>query len=141
MAAYPETTTQAPAPARVLWPAMLRGLRCRCPNCGEGKLFAGYLTSVQECAVCHEEFHHHRADDLPPYLTVFIVGHVVVALFMGLEQMADLSMWVHLAIWVPVTLVMSLFLLRPLKGATIALQWALRMGGFNGEARGEEGVA
>lgn len=119
---------------RSLWRSIGRGFLCRCPNCGKGKLFRGYLTAVDNCAVCDEEFRYHRADDLPPYLTVFVVGHIVVALFMGAEQMADLSLLTHLAIWIPITLVMTLGLLRPFKGATIGLQWALRMHGFGGAA-------
>ncbi|KQT60437.1 MULTISPECIES: DUF983 domain-containing protein [unclassified Aureimonas] len=132
---FGETIGDADEPAvepRSVWQAMARGFLCRCPNCNQGKIFAGYLTSVDACAVCGETFTHHRADDLPPYLTVFIVGHIVVALFMAAEEMVDLSMWAHLAIWVPTTLVLSLVLLRPLKGATIGLQWAIRMGGFGG---------
>ncbi len=57
----------------------------RCPHCGKGKLFRGFLKGVDRCDRCGEEYSHHRADDLPPYLTVFIVGHIVVALFMGAE--------------------------------------------------------
>lgn len=125
-------TEEAALAPRSVWQAMKRGFFCRCPNCGQGKLFAGYLTSVDSCAACGETFTHHRADDLPPYLTVFIVGHIVVALFMAAEETVDLSMWAHLAIWVPTTLLLSLVLLRPLKGATIGLQWAIRMGGFGG---------
>lgn len=121
---------------RPLWPALKRGFAMRCPNCGKGRLFDRYLKSVDACACCGEEIHHHRADDLPPYLTVFIVAHVVVALFMAAEQMVEMSMWTHLAIWVPVTLLMSLALLQPLKGATIGLQWSLRLGGFGGEDDG-----
>ena len=117
--------------------AMLRGLRCRCPNCGEGHLFASFLKSVDACQACGQEIHHHRADDLPPYLTIFIVGHVVVALFMAAEEMVEWSMWTHLAVWVPVTALMSLVLLQPLKGATIGLQYALKLGGFGGKS--EEG--
>ncbi|MEC5290822.1 MULTISPECIES: DUF983 domain-containing protein [unclassified Aurantimonas] len=124
----------SPDSVRPVGPALLKGLRCRCPNCGVGKLFSGYLKSVDACSVCHQEIHHHRADDLPPYLTVFIVGHIVVGLFMFVERAVTLSMWTHLAIWVPITLFLSLALLQPLKGATIALQWALRLGGFGGEA-------
>ncbi|WP_102958303.1 DUF983 domain-containing protein [Mangrovicella endophytica] len=120
--------------ARPLVRSVLRGLRCRCPNCGEGRLFTGYLRSVDRCAVCDEAMYHHRADDLPPYLTVFIVGHIVVALFMAVEEATTWSTWTHLAIWTPVTLLMTLGLLRPMKGATIGLQWALRMGGFGGES-------
>ncbi|WP_061935609.1 DUF983 domain-containing protein [Aureimonas sp. AU22] len=113
--------------------SMWRGFRMRCPHCGEGKLFRGFLKSVDHCERCGETYHHHRADDLPPYLTVFIVGHIVVALFMGAEEWADLSLAAHLAIWIPVTLILSLVLLQPLKGATIGLQWAVRMHGFGGE--------
>ena len=118
---------------RLLWRSIGRGFLCRCPKCGTGKLFDGYLKSVDHCAVCNEEFTHHRADDLPPYLTVFVVGHLVIALFMAAEQMANLSLIAHLAIWIPITLVLCLALLRPFKGATIGLQWAMRMHGF-GEA-------
>jgi len=128
----PDRAVEAQAD-RPLWRSIGRGLLMRCPHCGEGKLFAGFLRSVDRCAVCREEYHHHRADDLPPYLTVFIVGHLVVALFMGVEEVTLLPLWAHLAIWVPATLLLSLALLRPLKGATIGLQWALRMHGFGGE--------
>ncbi|WP_182087037.1 DUF983 domain-containing protein [Aureimonas sp. ME7] len=113
--------------------AMWRGFRMRCPHCGKGRLFRGFLKSVDRCDECGETYSHHRADDLPPYLTVFIVGHIVVALFMGAEEWADLSLAAHLAIWIPVTLILSLVLLQPLKGATIGLQWAVRMHGFGGE--------
>ncbi|HDZ72979.1 MAG TPA: DUF983 domain-containing protein [Aurantimonas coralicida] len=130
---YP-VRANSPDNVRPVGRALLKGLRCRCPNCGVGKLFSGYLKSVDACSVCHQEIHHHRADDLPPYLTVFIVGHIVVGLFMFVERAVTLSMWTHLAIWVPITLFLSLALLQPLKGATIALQWALRLGGFGGEA-------
>ncbi|MDY8109769.1 DUF983 domain-containing protein [Fulvimarina sp. 2208YS6-2-32] len=117
---------------RNLGSALLRGLACKCPNCGEGKLFKGFVKSVDACEACGQEIHHHRADDLPPYITIFIVGHIVVALFMGAEAAVELSLWAHLAIWVPVTILLSLVLMQPFKGATIGLQWALRMGGFGG---------
>ncbi|MCM2503543.1 DUF983 domain-containing protein [Aureimonas altamirensis] len=118
---------------RDLATALKRGFLCRCPNCGKGRLFKSFLRSVDACARCGETYHHHRADDLPPYLTIFIVGHVVVALFMGVEEVGDLPLWAHLAIWVPLTTVFTLALLQPIKGATIGLQWALRMHGFGGE--------
>ena len=123
---------------RMLWRSIGRGFLCRCPKCGTGKLFDGYLKSVDHCAVCHEEFTHHRADDLPPYLTVFVVGHLVIALFMAAEQMADLSLIAHLAIWIPITLVLCLALLRPFKGATIGLQWSMRMHGFGDSPDGAD---
>lgn len=122
--------SEEPAEARSLKTAIWRGLLCRCPNCGEGKLFVGYLKSVDHCAVCGEAMHHHRADDLPPYLTVVIVGHVIITLFLMMDEALSMSMWTHLAILVPLTVVLCLALLRPMKGATIGLQWAIRMHGF-----------
>ena len=118
--------------ARPLMSATIRGLFGRCPCCGEGRLFASFLKTVHRCEVCGEEMHHHRADDLPAYLVVVIVGHIVVGAFMAVEPTAELSMWQHLAIWVPVTVGSALALLRPVKGAVVGLQWGLYMHGFGG---------
>ena len=120
-------------PARSLMSAMMRGLRGRCPHCGEGRLFASFLKTVDRCECCGTEMHDHRADDLPAYLVVVIVGHIVVGAFMGVEATSTLSTWQHLAIWVPVTIGSALALLRPVKGAVVGLQWALYMHGFGGE--------
>lgn len=86
--------------ARPLGQAMWRGCRSRCPRCGEGRLFQSFLKTVDHCEVCKEEIGHHRADDLPAYLVVFIVGHIVVGAFMGIEAATDLALWQHLAIWI-----------------------------------------
>lgn len=118
---------------RPLWPAIKRGLFCKCPNCGEGKLFASFVKTVDRCEVCHEEIFHHRADDLPAYLVMVIVGHIVVAAFMVIEASSTLSMWQHLAIWVPLTIGSALAMLRPVKGGVVGTQWALHMHGFGGE--------
>jgi uncharacterized protein (DUF983 family) len=123
----------AERPARPLWTAMKRGFLGRCPHCGEGKLFASFLKPVDKCEHCGEEMFHHRADDLPAYLVVVIVGHIIVGAFMGVEATSTLSTWQHLAIWVPLTIIMALALLRPVKGAVVGLQWALYMHGFGGE--------
>jgi uncharacterized protein (DUF983 family) len=112
--------------------AIKRGFMSRCPNCGEGKLFRAYIKSVDSCAVCGEEISHHRADDLPAYLTIFIVGHIVVAGFMATDTWLLLESWQHLMIWIPVTILFTLALLQPVKGAVIGLQWAFRMHGFSG---------
>ena len=123
----------AKRPERPLMEALKRGFLGRCPNCGKGKLFRASLKTADECPECGEEFHHHRADDLPAYLVIFIVGHIVVGAFMGMEALTDWPGWVHLAIWVPVTLVMSLALIGPVKGAIVGLQWAYYMHGFGDE--------
>lgn len=113
--------------------AVIRGLRERCPACGEGHMFRAYLKVVDECPRCHEELHHHRADDAPPYFTILIVAHVVVGGILAMEQAFRPADWLQAAIWVPVTLIMSLLVLPRVKGALVGLQWALRMHGFGGE--------
>lgn len=115
---------------RPLWPAMKRGFKSECPNCGSGRLFDKYLKVTQKCGNCHEDLYHHRADDLPAYLVVMIVGHIVVGGFMFAEMAYELAVWQHLLIWLPITAIASLLLLQPVKGAVVGLQWALRMHGF-----------
>jgi uncharacterized protein (DUF983 family) len=124
---------QTRRPARPLWTAMKRGFLGRCPHCGEGKLFASFLKVAEKCDHCGEEMFHHRADDLPAYLVVVVVGHIVIGGFMGVEANYELATWQHLAIWAPLTIIMPLGLLRPVKGAVVGLQWALYMHGFGGE--------
>jgi uncharacterized protein (DUF983 family) len=118
---------------RPVYEAMRRGFFGKCPHCGKGRLFRAFLKTVDRCSECGEEMHHHRADDLPAYLVIVIVGHVVVAGFMGFEAATDWSSWVHLSVWVPITILMSLALIGPVKGAVVGLQWALRMHGFGSE--------
>lgn len=117
---------------RPLGRSMARGFVGRCPHCGNGRVFGRFLKVSDSCNVCGEEFHHHRADDLPAYLVIVIVGHLMVGAFMGTETLFALSTWQHLAIWVPAALVIAIGLLQPVKGAVVGLQWALRMHGFSG---------
>ena len=107
-----------------------RGFLNRCPACGNGRLFRAFVKPVDHCAACGEDFTHQRADDLPPYLVITIVGHIVVGGYMATDLVWPLTTWQHLAIWVPITLVMSLMLLQPIKGGVIGLQWAVKMHGF-----------
>ena len=112
--------------------AMLRGFFRRCPQCGRGAIFAGFLAVNPACADCGLELHHQRADDAPPYFTILIVGHIVVPLLLMLEQRMAPPSWVHMVIWLPVILVLSLWLLPRVKGALIGLQWHAGMHGFGG---------
>ncbi len=128
----------SPAPAateerRDVMQAMGRGARCRCPACGKGQLYSKYLKVVHTCDVCGTDLHHQRADDAPPYFTMLIVGHVVVGGILAAEVAYHPPTWVHLAIWLPLLVIMSLVLLPIVKGALVGLQWALRMHGFGGE--------
>lgn len=130
----------AERPRRSPWRAMARGLRCRCPACGRGAAFDGYLKVVDRCAACGEDLSHQRADDAPPYFTILAVGHIIVPLILIVETTWHLSDFAHLAIWLPLTLVLTLALLRPIKGAVVGLQWALYMHGFDPDHRDGDGT-
>jgi uncharacterized protein (DUF983 family) len=117
---------------RPLGPAMRNGSRLRCPSCGAGRMFSSYIKVNAACPKCGEELHHQRADDAPAYFTIAIVGHIVVPGMLLLEQKIAPAEWVHIALWMPLTLALTLALLPPIKGALIGLQWAKRMHGFGG---------
>jgi len=123
-----------PIPDRNLGTAMGRGFRGRCPNCGRGRLFHAFLKVVDRCDACGEDLHHHRADDAPAYFDMLIVGHIIVPLALSVEVAYAPPYWVHVALWGPLTIGMSLGLLQPIKGAIVAWQWANRMHGFEAPA-------
>lgn len=115
----------------MLW----RGARGRCPACGEGRLFAGYLKPVDRCEACGTEFGRIRADDAPPYFTIFIAGKLIAPFVFGLERALAPPLWVHAALWGPVITLACILLLRPVKGATIGLMLRL---GIDGSEHGPE---
>ena len=118
--------------------AIRRGLACRCPQCGEGHLFYRFLKVVPACEACHEDLSPQRADDLPAYIVLFITGHIVIGLMMTVETNFDWPIWLHSVVWPLLTLIVSLGLIQPVKGAVIGLQWALRMHGFSSRADGDD---
>lgn len=113
--------------------AVTRGLRGRCPHCGQGRLFRAFLKPVDACEVCGEDLHHQRADDLPPYIVITIVGHIIVGGLLLAEKFGDWPMWLHMTVWPLLTIVLSFALMQPVKGGGVGLQWAVRMHGFGGE--------
>lgn len=115
--------------------AMWRGFTCSCPACGKGRMFGRYLKVADSCSVCGEELHHHRADDAPPYFTMFIVGHIVIPLVLVVEKLWAPSLPVHFMLATAVTLALTFALMPAVKGAIVGLQWALRMHGFDYAAR------
>lgn len=143
--AFPPPDTAAAIRARLV-PAMARGFLNRCPHCGEGKLFGRFLKVRPECEACGLSMEGHRADDLPPYLVIFLVGHIVGYLVLQVEMGYDVPLWLSLTVWPLLTLVLALGLLQPVKGAVIGLQYAFGMHGFGvappilgaGERRGGE---
>jgi uncharacterized protein (DUF983 family) len=112
---------------------LARGFIGRCPVCGEGKLFGGFLKVRPACEVCGTELHHHRADDLPPYVVVFVVAHLIGYGILVAETDYETPLWLHLALWPALTVVLALALLQPVKGAVVGLQYALGMHGFGSE--------
>src|SRR6204780_3150831 len=125
------TRESAIAEKRDVWTSIKRGFRGRCPRCGEGKLFRAFLKVDNNCSVCGLDFTPHRADDLPAYLVIVIVGHIVVPTALLIETNYSPPVALQLAIYLPFTLVASLLLLQPVKGAVVGMQWALRMHGFD----------
>ncbi len=120
---------------RPIGPAIRRGLRCRCPACGEGKLFRAYLKVVDACERCGEDLHYQRADDAPAYFTILIVGHFIIGGVLATEYVApDSPFWVPALFWSALALAWSLWMLPRVKGALVGLQWANRMHGFGGHA-------
>ena len=115
--------------------AMWRGFTCSCPACGKGRMFGKYLKVADSCNVCGEELHHHRADDAPPYFTMFIVGHIVIPLVLVVERLWHPDLPIHFLLWTAVTLGLTFALMPAVKGAVVGLQWALRMHGFDYAAR------
>ncbi|MBY8975434.1 DUF983 domain-containing protein [Rhodobacteraceae bacterium NNCM2] len=128
-----ETVNQPPQGAleeRPLGPALLRGWRRRCPNCGGGPLLKGYLTVRNTCPSCGETLSHHRADDMPAWATILIVGHLIGPLLLYLEIEYAPPLWVHWAIWPTLSVALVVFLLPRIKGMVVAMQWCWRMHGF-----------
>lgn len=104
-------------------PPVSTGLACKCPRCGKGKLFEGFLTVAKSCSVCGTDLEKADSGDGPAVFIIFILGALVVPLALLLEAQAEPPMWVHMTIWPVVILGGSLGLLRPLKGLMIALQF------------------
>jgi uncharacterized protein (DUF983 family) len=119
--------------AQNAWPhppmltAIGRGLLGRCPACGKSHLFNGFLRVVSECRNCGAPLGLARADDAPPYFTILVTGHVVVPLMFYVDRMGEPPLWLMSAIFIPLTLVMAVGLLRPIKGGTVGLMLNLNM--------------
>ncbi|MFN3276218.1 MAG: DUF983 domain-containing protein [Paracoccus sp. (in: a-proteobacteria)] len=117
-------------PERATGRAMKRGAIGRCPACGRGRLFSGYLKVTDHCARCGEAMHHQRADDGPAYLTILIVSHlgapILLASYMAWRPSAA-TMIIAFGLG---AIVLSLLILPMIKGAMVGLQWARRMHGF-----------
>ena len=102
------------------------GLRCRCPACGRGALFRGFLSVVPECAACGQDLRAHEEGDGPAVFAILLLGALVVGLALWTELRFAPPLWLHAVLWMPLTLAGALALLRPLKATLIALQFRNR---------------
>jgi len=102
------------------------GLLCRCPRCGEGRVFRGFLTVAERCAVCGLALSRHDVGDGPAVFVILILGFLVVGLAILVEAKAAPPLWVHAVVWPPFILIMAIAMLRPLKAILLALQFRHR---------------
>lgn len=117
------TPAEKPSAKPPFWPQARRALAGRCPRCGQGKLFQSYLKTVDTCTDCGESYGHIRADDGPAWLTILLVGHIIVPLVLEVEKDATWPMWVPMVLWPGLALLLALVLLPLAKGLFITLLW------------------
>ncbi|MBN9580737.1 MAG: DUF983 domain-containing protein [Afipia sp.] len=125
-----ERTPSAQAPSgratfeRATWgEAAMRGLACRCPRCGQGKLYSGFLTLRPACASCGLDFAFIDAGDGPAIFIIMIAGFIVVGAALAVEIAYQPPFWVHAALWLPLILATTLLPLRAMKSLLISLQY------------------
>ncbi len=106
-----------------------RGLKRCCPHCGAPGIFKGYLKTHDNCKSCDAPIGEIRADDLPPYLTIFLVGHIVVPILVLVEAMYHPPLWLQMAVWPSITVLLTLAFLPFIKGAALGLMWYLKIKG------------
>ena len=101
----------------------LTGLKCRCPRCGEGRLYAGFLGVAERCDVCGLDLAFANSGDGPAIFIIFLVSPLVIILAVIVEALFHPAPFVHLFLWIPTTIILCLALLRPFKATMIALQY------------------
>ncbi|NBW07294.1 MAG: DUF983 domain-containing protein [Caulobacteraceae bacterium] len=116
----PDPHPETPQPARI--DPIRAGLLCRCPNCGQGRLFAGFLKVVERCAACGFDFTRLNTGDGAAIFIMQIAGGIVVFTALYLQIALNPPIWLMLLIALPMSLILSLGLMRPGKGLMIALQ-------------------
>jgi uncharacterized protein (DUF983 family) len=93
-------------------------------------MFRAFLKVSDRCDACGQELHHHRADDFPAYVVIFVVGHVLVSAALYVETHFAPSYLTHLLLWLPTAFILTIGLLQPTKGVIVALQWSMGIHGF-----------
>ncbi|HET7850772.1 MAG TPA: DUF983 domain-containing protein [Pseudolabrys sp.] len=115
-----------------------KGLRCRCPRCGMGPLFSGFLTLRPSCKVCGLDYGFADAGDGPAIFVIFLSGFLVVFAALITEAMFQPPLWVHAVLWLPLIVIVTALPLRAMKGLLIALQFHHKAAEGRVEYRGDE---
>lgn len=115
---------------RPFWPSIRRGLRGRCPKCGEGRLFQSYLKLKPTCDACGLDLTKARTDDGPAYVTILIVSHVLVGGMLHVYMAYEPNPWVMAVGFTLGAVALSLYLLPRFKGGFVGIQWSKRMHGY-----------
>jgi uncharacterized protein (DUF983 family) len=112
-----------------VWRAMRRGFMLRCPNCDKGRVLTGFLKPSTACGHCGEPYDHIRTDDFAPWLSILVIGHLLVPLAILVETLFRPSMLVHLLVWVPIGMEMVFLFLPRAKGLALGFMWAMGLRG------------
>jgi uncharacterized protein (DUF983 family) len=115
--------TMSDQPSSAAVSPLYAGLMGRCPHCGRGKLFHGFLNLRQGCEACGLDYSFSDAGDGPAVFVILFAGFVVVACALLVEVAYQPPFWVHAALWLPLILLTTLGPLRLMKGLLIALQY------------------
>ena len=114
-----EPQISSPSLPQTLW----RGAAGRCPNCGQGALFSGFLGLKERCASCGSDLSAADAGDGPAIFVMLITGFLIVGAALFVEVVYQPPYWVHALLWLPIGIILPLAMLRPLKGLLVALQF------------------
>ena len=110
----------------LIW-VLLNGILKKCPNCGQGKIYSGYLSVNNHCRYCDENLSIYRTDDFGPWLSIVLAGHIVVPLVLSVEKTFAPALWIQALIWIPFSLLVVLYLLPISKSICLAIMWRLKM--------------
>lgn len=102
---------------------MATGMAARCPRCGEGRLYQSMLKPVDHCAICRLDMSFAEEGDGPAVLVILLLGGVIAGLALAFENLVHPPVWLHIVLWLPITILLAIFALRSMKGIMIASQY------------------
>jgi uncharacterized protein (DUF983 family) len=116
-----------PMTDKSIWTGIRRGLSRQCPACGRGALFGGFLRVRGQCDACGADNTLYPSDDMPAYLTILVVGHLIVPALLLVDHVFAPALWLQFAVWPALTGLLCILLLPPVKGGVVGLCWATGM--------------